>query len=244
VAKTDGVPLFVEELTKTVLESGLLADVGDRYELAGRLPPLAIPATLHDSLMARLDRLAPVKDVAQTAAVIGRDFTLELLAAVSPLSEADLATALDQLVSSELVFRRSTPPLATYSFKHALVQDVAYSSLLKGKRRDLHAQIAQVLENRFPDAAPEILAHHCDEAGLTERAVVYWRRAGTRALERSAVNEAIAHLNHGLASLADLPVGPRRDDMELDLQIGLAAAPHGCEGLRSGRDRARPHAGA
>ena len=131
VARTDGVPLFVEELTKTVLESGLLADAGDRYELSGPLPPLAIPTTLHDSLMARLDRLAPVKEVAQIGAVIGREFSHELLAAVSPLSEADLGAALDQLVSSELVFRRGAPPEATYSFKHALVQDAAYQSLLK-----------------------------------------------------------------------------------------------------------------
>ena len=133
VARTDGVPLFVEELTKTVLESGLLADAGDRYELSGPLPPLAIPTTLHDSLMARLDRLAPVKEVAQIGAVIGREFSHEVLAAVSPLSEADLASALDQLVHSELVFRRGVPPEATYTFKHALVQDAAYQSLLKCK---------------------------------------------------------------------------------------------------------------
>ena len=151
MARTDGVPLFVEELTKTVLESGLLTDAGDRYELSGPLPPLAIPTTLHDSLMARLDRLAPVKEVAQIGAVIGREFSHELLAAVSALPEDKLGEALDQLVASELIFRRGVPPEATYSFKHALVQDAAYQSLLKSKRQQLHARIAQVLEERFPE---------------------------------------------------------------------------------------------
>ena len=146
VAKTDGVPLFVEELTKTVLESGLLADAGDRYELSGPLPPLAIPATLHDSLLARLDRLAPVKEVAQIGAAIGREFSHALLAAVADRPEAELRAALDQLVASELVFRRGTPPEATYSFKHALVQDAAYGTLLKSRRQQLHARIAKVLE--------------------------------------------------------------------------------------------------
>ena len=148
VARTDGVPLFVEELTKTVLELGLLADAGDHYELSGPLPPLAIPTTLHDSLMARLDRLAPVKEVAQIGAVIGREFSHELLAAVAPMSDDQLDDALEQLVHSELVFRRGTPPEATYSFKHALVQDAAYQSLLKSKRQQLHARIAEVLEER------------------------------------------------------------------------------------------------
>ena len=153
VARTDGVPLFVEELTKTVLESGLLADAGDRYELSGPLPPLAIPTTLHDSLMARLDRLAPVKEVAQIGAVIGREFSHELLAAVSPLSEAELSAALDQLVSSELVFRRGTPPEATYTFKHALVQDAAYQSLLTDPTHRLHG----LDHRRHPPAGQELL---------------------------------------------------------------------------------------
>ena len=150
LARTDGVPLFVEELTKAVLESDLLADAGDRYELSGPLPPLAIPTTLPDSLMARLDRLVPVKEVAQIGAVIGREFSHELLAAVSPLPEDKLGDALDQLVSSELVFRRGTAPEATYSFKHTLVQDAAYQSLLKSKRQQLHARIAEALEQDFP----------------------------------------------------------------------------------------------
>jgi predicted ATPase len=169
VARTDGVPLFVEELTKTVLESGLLADAGDHYELSGPLPPLAIPTTLHDSLMARLDRLAPVKEVAQIGAVIGRDFSYELLAAVAPMSANQLDEALEQLVNSELVFRRGMPPDATYSFKHALVQDAAYQSLLKSKRQQLHARIAEALEQEFPDVGetePEVLARHLTDAGL------------------------------------------------------------------------------
>ncbi len=228
--KTDGVPLFVEELTKTVLESGLLADTGDHYELAGPLPPLAIPTTLHDSLMARLDRLAPVKEVAQIGAVIGREFSHELLAAVSPLPEDKLAEALGQLVASELVFRRGVPPEATYSFKHALVQDAAYQSLLKSKRQRVHARIAEILEQRFPDTVetePELLAYHYAEAGLAQPAVDHWLRAGKRAVRRSAHLEAIAHLEKGLAFLEALPDPANRLRREIDLQIarGMALLP-------------------
>jgi class 3 adenylate cyclase/predicted ATPase len=223
--KTDGVPLFVEELTKTVLESGLLADRGDHYELAGPLPPLAIPATLHDSLMARLDRLAPVKEVAQIGAVIGREFSHELLAAVSPLSEADLGAALDQLVSSELVFRRGDPPEATYAFKHALVQDVAYQSLLKSKRQELNARVAEVLETCFPgvgESEPEVLARHFTNAGCAEPALGYWLKAGRRAAERSANLEAVAHLTKGLEVLSALPEGSERRRHELALRTALS----------------------
>jgi predicted ATPase len=144
VAKTDGVPLFVEELTKTVLDSGLLRDEGDRYTLCGPLPPLAIPSTLQDSLLARLDRLAAVREVAQVASVLGREFSFELLAAVAPQDEAALGEAMTQLCAAELVFCRGTPPAATYSFKHALVQDAAYQSLLRSRRQRLHARIAAV----------------------------------------------------------------------------------------------------
>jgi class 3 adenylate cyclase/tetratricopeptide (TPR) repeat protein len=224
VARTDGVPLFVEELTKTVLESGLLRNVADRYELAGPLPPLAIPATLHDSLMARLDRLAPVKEVAQTAAVIGRDFAHELLAAISPLSRKRLDEALDQLLASELIFRRGAPPDATYSFKHALVQDAAYQSLLRSRRQQLHAEIAEVLEARFDDTPPEVVARHCTEAGLTDKAVKYWHLAGKRAMELSAYREAIDHLGRAQELLLSLPASPERDVRELDLQLALGAA--------------------
>ena len=227
VARTDGVPLFVEELTKTVLESGLLADAGDHYELTGPLPPLAIPTTLHDSLMARLDRLGPVKEVAQIGAVIGREFSYELLAAVAPMSANRLNDALEQLVNSELVFGRGTPPDAIYTFKHALVQDAAYQSLLKSKRQQLHARIVQVLEQRFPDVMdtkPELLAHHCVEGRLIEKAVAYWYRAGQQAIARSTLAEAAAHLAKGLEMLRVLPGGSERDRQELDLQIALGVA--------------------
>jgi predicted ATPase len=224
IAKTDGVPLFVEELTKTVLESGLLMDAGDHYELAGPLPPLALPATLHDSLLARLDRLAPVKEIAQIGAVIGREFSHALLAAVAERSAADLQAALDQLVAAELIFRRGAPPDVTYSFKHALVQDVAYGTLLKSRRQHLHARIAKVLEERFSETAknqPEQLAHHFTEAHQIERAFEYWRKAGERAVARSANVEAIRHLTRGLEALEALPEGPERDRRELALQIGI-----------------------
>jgi predicted ATPase len=224
VAKTDGVPLFLEELTKAVLESGLLADAGDHYELSGPLPPLAIPATLHDSLMARLDRLAPVKDVAQIGAVIGRDFAHELLAAVGDRPEADLNAALDQLVSSELIFRRGAPPDVTYSFKHTLVQDTAYQSLLKSKRQQLHGRIAEALEQRFPEIAqtqPEVLAQRFTEAGLGERAIPYWRRAGEQAAGRSANVEAIAHLSKGLELIATLPSEREHPEEELALRLAI-----------------------
>jgi class 3 adenylate cyclase/predicted ATPase len=227
VARTDGVPLFVEELTKTVLESGLLADAGDRYELAGPLPPLAIPTTLHDSLMARLDRLTPVKEVAQTAAVIGREFSHELLAAVSPLPAADLGSALDQLVAAELIFRRGTAPAATYSFKHALVQDAAYQSLLRSRRQQLHGRIARTLEEQIPNTAetqPELLAHHFTEAGLAKPAVDYWLKAGELAIRRSATAEAIAQLKRGLEQVESLPGGLKRASLELDLQTALGGA--------------------
>jgi predicted ATPase/class 3 adenylate cyclase len=226
VARTDGVPLFVEELTKTVLESGLLVDAGDRYELPGPLPPLAIPTTLRDSLMARLDRLAPVKEVAQTGAVIGREFSHELLAAVAERPEAELRSALDQLISSGLVFRRGTPPDATYTFKHALVQDAAYQSLLKSRRLVLHSRIAAALEDRFADTVehhPELLAHHLTEAELVDRAIDFWLIAGRAASAKSANQEAIGHIGIALALLEKLPPSQWQADRELDLQIALGA---------------------
>jgi predicted ATPase len=188
VAKTDGVPLFVEELTKMVLESGLLREGEDRYELTGPLPPLAIPATLHDSLMARLDRLATVKDIAQLGATIGRTFAYELLRAVSPLDAATLQHGLRQLVEAELVYQQGVPPQATYTFKHVLIQDAASQSLLRSTRQQYHLRIAQVLEEQFPKIAetqPALLAHHYTEAGLSAKAVGYWQRAGQRALAGS-----------------------------------------------------------
>ena len=175
-AHADGVPLFVEELTKAVLESGLLRDAGDQYVLTGPVPPLAIPTTLHASLMARLDRLAPIREVAQIGAAIGREFSYELLAALVPLPESTLQEAVERLVHSELVFCRGRPPSATYTFKHALIRDAAYATLLRSRRQELHARIAQVLEDRFPETVelhPEILAHHWSQAGLVEKAAFY-----------------------------------------------------------------------
>jgi predicted ATPase len=224
LAKTDGVPLFVEELTKAVLESGLLTDAGDHYALAGPLPPLAIPATLHDSLLARLDRLAPVKEVAQIGAAIGREFSYELLAAVAPLGDNELQNALGQLVEAELIFRQGVPPQATYSFKHVLVRDVAYETLLKSRRQQLHGHIAGVLREHFPEVVenkPELLARHCAEAGLAKEAIQHLTKAGRQALERSANAEAAGHLGKGLTLLETLPAGPERDATELDLLVAL-----------------------
>ena len=201
VAKTDGVPLFVEELTKHVLESGLLIEGPDRYRLDGLLPPLAIPSTLQDSLMARLDRLAAVKDIAQIGAAIGREFSYPLLHAVVGRDERTLRAALAQLEDLELVFRFGEPPAARYTFKHALVRDTAYESLLKSRRQILHQKIAETLREHFADiveAEPELLAHHFTEAGLARTAIEYWGRAGDLALYRSAFKEAIAHLGKAI----------------------------------------------
>ena len=187
VAKTDGVPLFVEELTKTVLESGLLQEQEDHYALTGPLPPLAIPATLHDSLLARLDRLGAAKGLAQLGATLGREFAYALLQAVAPWDEETVRRALQQLVEAELLYQRGLPPQATYVFKHALIQDAAYQSLLKRTRQQYHQRIAQVLEAQFPDIVetqPELLAHHYTEAGL--------RRAGGGLL---AAGRAARHAN-------------------------------------------------
>jgi class 3 adenylate cyclase/tetratricopeptide (TPR) repeat protein len=224
LARTDGVPLFIEELTKTVLESGLLQERDGAYVLEGPLPPLAIPTTLHASLMARLDRSPPVREVAQIGAVAGRDFHYELLNAVAGLLRDHLEEALDQLVQSELIFRRGEIPHAVYSFKHVLVRDAAYASLLKKRRGHLHAAIANALEQQFPEIVqtqPETLARHLTEAGLFERAIEYWLQSGKNAALRSANVEAIAHLRRGIEVTARLPEGEGRNRSELDLQLVL-----------------------
>jgi class 3 adenylate cyclase/predicted ATPase len=227
LAKTDGVALFIEELTKAVLESGLLVEKDDRYELPGPLPPLAIPSTLQDSLLARLDRLAPVKEVAQVGACIGREFSHELLVATAEMPEPQLTNALDKLMAGEIVFRRGVRPEATYVFKHALMQDAAYQSLLRSRRRQLHARIAEVIERRFPslaEAQPELAAHHLAEAGLAERAIGYLQRASRRALARSAELEAVEHLRRALRELDRLPDETRRETIEFELQAALGRA--------------------
>src|SRR5712692_3734114 len=213
IAKTDGVPLFVEELVKMILESGLVWEQADRYVLTGPLSPLAIPSTLHDSLMARLDRLSTARELVQLGAVLGREFAYDLLQAVTLVDETTLQQGLAQLVDAELVYQRGLPPSSRYIFKHALIQDTAYQSLLKSTRQQYHQRIAQVLAAQFPEIAetqPELLAHHCMEAGLIAQAVRYWHQAGQRAVERSAHVEAISHLRTGLALLQTLLETPER----------------------------------
>jgi class 3 adenylate cyclase/predicted ATPase len=227
VEKTDGVPLFVEEMTKAVLESGVLQEVHGHYETMGALSALAIPATLHDSLMARLDRLVTAKAVAQYAAVMGRQFSYALLHAVSQLDEPTLQRELGRLVDAELLYQRGLPPQATYLFKHALIRDIAYESLLRSTRQGYHQRVAQVLEAQFPETAatqPELLAHHCTEAGRNQQAVRYWHQAGQHAIQRSAYAEAIAHLTQALAVLKPLPPTPERARQELALQTSLGQA--------------------
>jgi class 3 adenylate cyclase/predicted ATPase len=222
--KTDGVPLFVEELTKAVLEADYLDDAGDRYVLKGVLPPLAVPSTLQDSLMARLDQLASVKEIIQIGATIGRQFTYELLAQLTRFKEKALIDALEQLIAADLIYAHGKPPRATYIFKHALIQDAAYGSQLRGKRQTLHVRIAKMLEERFPERVrtePELLAQHYNGAGLTNEALGYWLKAGQRALARSAYREALAHINTAMAMLKDLPEGTERDQHELALQTLL-----------------------
>lgn len=234
IGKTDGIPLFVEELTRTVLESGLLHDHGGRLDLPGAQAALAIPSTLQDSLTARLDRLGPAKVLAQIGACIGREFDHDLLVAVSPLPEPDLSRALDRLLASDLVVRRSHPSGVTYAFKHALIQDVAASTLLKSRRAKLHAHIAAALESRFPavvERQPELLARHLSEAGFHERAVDWWLRAGRIARGRSANKEAIGHLTKALTSLSSTSQGEARDRQELEVQVTLGPSLIATEGF-------------
>lgn len=227
VAKTDGVPLFIEELTKAVIESGIVVDTGDGYALSGAIDTMAIPDTLHDSLMARLDRLIPVKEVAQIGAAIGREFSYQLVAALSPMSEPDLDAALDKLIDSELVHRRGTPPNATYTFKHALVQDAAYNSLLKRDRQALHKEIAETLLKNLSAIAetePEILAHHYSEAGSAKKAIPLWLKAGELAIARAGHQEGLAHLERGLTLLKDESNSAERAEIELSYQMNIGSA--------------------
>jgi predicted ATPase/class 3 adenylate cyclase len=224
--RTDGVPLFVEELTKNVLESGLLRQEADRYVLDRALPAFVIPTSLHASLQARLDRLASVRHVAQIGAAIGRQFPYTLLRAVCPLPEDELCAALTRLVVSELVSQRGTPPDAVYAFKHALVRDAAHGTLLRAARQQLHAQIAEALEADSPEireSQPELLAQHYVEAGLVEKSVVYWGKAGRRSAARSAMTEAAAQFQKGLDQLALLPDDPGRQRQELEFCSALGA---------------------
>jgi predicted ATPase len=238
--RTDGVPLFIEELTKSLLESGLLREEGGQIALSRGLPPSLIPTSLHDLLMARLDRLASVRHVAQIGAAIGRRFSYVLLRAVSGLPDDELEAALDRLVASELVIQRGTPPHASYSFKHALVQDAAHGSLLRSTRHQLHAQIAEALESHYPElmeSQPELFAQHYAEAGLIEKSVAYWGKAGRRSGVRSAMAEAVAQYQKGLDQLALMPETPERQRQELEFWSALGAA------LRYATGQASPEMG-
>jgi tetratricopeptide (TPR) repeat protein len=247
VVRTDGVPLFVEELTKTVLESGLLRETENRYELSGALPGPTIPSTLHALLSARLDRHAAAGNVAQIGAVIGREFSYALISVVSEVAEVELRLALSQLVSTELVFARGEPPDATYVFKHALVQDAAYSSLLRARRQRLHGAVAQALEAELADtmAAQQdagtahmkdaslaaIIAHHFTEAGEGGRAVDYWLMAGERALECSANIEATGHLARGIELIDALQASSETDAKNFRLNLALGTALQATKGV-------------
>jgi predicted ATPase len=226
VERSDGIPLFVEEMTKSVLEA---ESEGEAQHVMAAVPSaaLAVPASLHASLMARLDRLGPAKEVAQIGAAIGRQFSHALLAMVMHEAGPELGSALDRLIESGLLYREGVPPYATYLFKHALVQDAAYGTLLREPRRALHARIAETIESQFPEIAesqPELLAHHCTEGGLIEKAAGWWGRAGLRALDRSALVEAAAQLTRALAQIAPLPSTAALRREQIKLQVGLANA--------------------
>jgi class 3 adenylate cyclase/predicted ATPase len=227
IDRTDGVPLFIEELTKSVIESEGMTDAGQH---------VAIPTTLQASLLARLDRLAPTREVAQIAATLGRQFSHELISAVADMSPPRLEDCLEQLIRAELLFRRGTPPDANYTFKHALVQDAAYSTLVRMRRQQLHGRIASTLERQFPEIAvaqPELMAHHCASAGLTERAIEYWEKAGHLAIQRSTMVEAAAHFGKALKLLGSLPTSPEHRSSERSLQLALAGAITAAKGWAS-----------
>ena len=221
VLQSDGVPLFIEELTKTVLASAAFV------ERHGAPSPLTVPSTLQAALTARLDQLPAAKQVAQVGAVIGREFPHDLLMAISSLPEQILEQGLEDLVATGLAVRRGTPPNTTYAFRHALLRDAAYGMLLRGPKRELHARIAAVLEERFPDIIeqhPAVLAQHCTQAGMAERAIAYWIKAGRKSIARSATSEAAAQFRHGFDLLPELPDGPVRRRMDLELKSSRSAA--------------------
>ena len=227
VSKTDGVPLFVEELTRAVMESGLLREQDGHYELTSPRSALAIPSSLNDSLMARLDKLGSAKEVAQVAAILGREFSYELLQAVASLEATALQETLEKLVEAEILHQRGLLPQALYIFRHALIQDAAYQSLLRSTRQQYHKHIAQTLAERFPEikeTQPEVLARHYTEAGLISEAVPFWLQAGQRASRRSAHLEAVSHLTKGLDLLTTLPDSTERVQQELTLQITMGTS--------------------
>lgn len=225
--KTDGVPLYVEELTKAILESGILREETDRFELTGPLAEISIPATLQDSLMARLDRQPTTREVAQLGSVLGREFAYEMLQPITTMEEANLRKGLELLVDAEMLYQRGRVPNARYIFKHALVQDAAYQSLLKRTRQQYHRQVAELLEERFPETIetrPELVAHHYTEAACYGQAIRNWQKAGQRSIARSANAEAVDHLSRGLTLLKELPDTPERVEQELAMELALGPA--------------------
>lgn len=246
IAKADGVPLYVEELTKTILKSHHMREDANRYTLTGTLSELSIPETLQDSLMARLDQFPQVRELAQFGAVLGREFPYEMLQGLVKLDESNLTDGLGKLVDAELLYQRGRAPHSKYVFKHALIQDAAYSSLLNRNRRKYHEQVAQLMESHFPETVethPELAAHHYTEGGNPERAVSYWRKAGERARRQSANLEAIAYLTNGILILHQLPENESRDQDELAMQVSLGhayvvAKGHGAPGAETAYARA------
>jgi class 3 adenylate cyclase/tetratricopeptide (TPR) repeat protein len=247
VERTDGIPLFIEEMTKAVLEAAGGQEDAERAVTSIPASSLAIPASLHASLMARLDRLGSAKEVAQIGAVIGREFSHALLAAVARKNDGVLQAALDGLTGAGLLFRQGTPPQATYLFKHGLVQDTAYSTLLRERRRALHARIAEVLETQFPETAesrPELVARHCTEAGLIEKAVAFWANAGRRSLARSALVEGIAQISRALDQMATLTATSSLRQKQIELQVAVITPlvhvkGHSSPEVRAATERAR-----
>ena len=247
VRKTDGVPLYVEELTKTILTSDILREEEGQLALSGPLSEVAIPASLQESLMARLDRLPTVREIAQLGAVLGREFAYEMLRAIAPLDDSKLQDGLGQLVEAELLYQRGRPPRSRYIFKHALVQDAAYQSLLNRNRQHSHRQVAEMLEAQFADSVeehPELIAHHYSEAGSDDEATTYWQKAAQKAIQRSAIQEAISHLTRGLETLARLPETDERTERELAFQTQLgptqmASKGYGAEEVVQAYSRAR-----
>jgi predicted ATPase len=226
VAKADGVPLYIEELTKAIIGSGVL-EARDAYVLRGALAQLNIPATLQDSLMARLDRVPRLREVAQLGSVLGREFSYDMISALAGIEEHMLQSGLGQLVVDELLYQRGRPPRSRYLFKHALIQDAAYQSLLKRTRQQYHQQVAKLLEDRFPEVVsvqPELVAHHYTEANCPEQAIVYWHKAGVAAVSKSANVEAVDQFRRGLALVEALSDARERAERELDLQMALAPA--------------------
>src|SRR6201998_1601562 len=227
VAKADGVPLYVEELTKAILGSGVLEARGDAYVLRGALAQLHIPETLQDALMARLDRAPRLREVAQLGSVLGREFAYDIISALAGIEEEILQSDLGQLVVGELLYQRGRPPRSRYLFKHALIQDAAYQSLLKRTRQQYHQRAANLLEDRFPEMAstqPELVAHHYTEANCPAQAIEYWLKAGVAAARQSANLEAVDQFRRGLALVEALSAMRERAERELDLQMALGPA--------------------